>query len=220
MSERKPNKRNGMPSKSEIANFWTNTTEGMERIKHIVKEYQIDSEIFYSIELEGAHCWACQKNFINSKGKLKSYNHKDLGLQRCHIIPLDSGGSNKASNLFLLCGDCHKESPDTLDEYYFFQWLDNKESHYVTYQKKSTATTKRTLKRFDLSLEQFNFICDELGQEEVNNFIKLAFDELNPTAVGGYFAEYSRLAIVSKTVELIVSRHKSNEQIIFKLEGY
>lgn len=213
-------KRSGMPSRSKIANFWTNTTEGIKRIKHIVEKYQIDSEKLLTIELECAHCWACQKVFRGNEGRLKRYNEKNVGLQRCHIIPLDLGGSNDPSNLFLLCGDCHKESPDTLDEYYFFQWLDNKESYYVTDQKKSIAITQSALKRCDLNLEQFNSICDELGQEGVKDFIKLAFDELNPTVVGGYCAEYSKLAIVSKTVELITAKHKSNEQIIFKLESY
>ncbi len=71
-------------------------------------------------------CWAC-KRFIKESLEIKDYeelaNHNPRVLydnpkvrskyNRCHIIPHQAGGSDEPSNLFLLCEECHEESPDT-----------------------------------------------------------------------------------------------------------
>lgn len=44
-------------------------------------------------------------------------------LQRCHIVAKQFGGPDTADNLFLLCSDCHRESPDTKNRAAFFRWV-------------------------------------------------------------------------------------------------
>jgi hypothetical protein len=47
-------------------------------------------------------------------------------VQRCHIKPLHLKGSNNASNLHLLCPNCHVESEGYLGEIYW-TWFENKD---------------------------------------------------------------------------------------------
>lgn len=81
-------------------------------------------------------CWACGC-FVESVYKVKDYQeiaHKNprvlydradvkSELNRCHIIPHQAGGSDEASNLFLLCEKCHDESPDTQNPKNFYKWI-------------------------------------------------------------------------------------------------
>lgn len=72
-------------------------------------------------------CWACRqkveileqidisKVWGNSKVKSK--------LNRCHIIPYSASGEDEPSNLFLLCEDCHINSPDTNNQNNFLRWV-------------------------------------------------------------------------------------------------
>jgi hypothetical protein len=56
----------------------------------------------------GRLCWRC--------------GHARL-LQRCHIIPRSLGGSEDASNLVLLCRQCHAEAPNVADAEFIWIWL-------------------------------------------------------------------------------------------------
>lgn len=44
-------------------------------------------------------------------------------LQRCHIIPRSLGGDESASNLVLLCAQCHAEAPNVEDAGFMWVWL-------------------------------------------------------------------------------------------------
>lgn len=44
-------------------------------------------------------------------------------LQRCHVVPRSLGGSEQASNLVLLCGQCHAEAPNVADPEFMWIWL-------------------------------------------------------------------------------------------------
>ena len=44
-------------------------------------------------------------------------------LQRCHIVPRSLGGSEDASNLVLLCKQCHAEAPNVEDPSFMWDWL-------------------------------------------------------------------------------------------------
>lgn len=50
----------------------------------------------------------------------KNVNSK---LQKCHILAKQFGGSDTTDNLFLMCEDCHAESPDTKNSAAFFRWV-------------------------------------------------------------------------------------------------
>ena len=87
-------------------------------------------------------CWACgrfiEKVFENKDyEKLANYSPRVLydmprvksKYNRCHIIPRQAGGSDEPSNLFLLCEECHEESPDTLNPKNFFKWVYKKRKY-------------------------------------------------------------------------------------------
>ena len=78
-------------------------------------------------------CWACgkfiKKSFevkdyeeLANKSPQKLYDYPKVRSEynRCHIIPRQAGGGDEPSNLFLLCEECHEESPDTLNPKNFF----------------------------------------------------------------------------------------------------
>ena len=73
---------------------------------------------------------------------------------RCHIIPRQAGGSNDPSNLFLLCEECHEESPDTLNPKNFFKWVYKK-------RKNESRPFGRDVKRFTI---KFFEDCIEKGK--------------------------------------------------------
>lgn len=75
-------------------------------------------------------CWACERPvMVETEGNLiKSdieciWNKTRGKLEQCHIIPKALGGKNTPDNLFLLCQDCHAESPDTIYPEIFFKWV-------------------------------------------------------------------------------------------------
>lgn len=44
-------------------------------------------------------------------------------LHRCHVVPRALGGSDEASNLVLLCAQCHAEAPNVADASFMWVWL-------------------------------------------------------------------------------------------------
>lgn len=80
-------------------------------------------------------CWACGKPIIGHYEKhladgedidfKKLWNDKYVKsqLNRCHIIPGSLGGKDEPKNLFLLCANCHEESPDTVNARSFYRWV-------------------------------------------------------------------------------------------------
>lgn len=53
-------------------------------------------------------CWCCEK---------RGYQ------ESCHIIPHSLGGSGDPENIFLMCSECHRTSPDTPDSSPFFEFV-------------------------------------------------------------------------------------------------
>lgn len=82
------------------------------------------------------NCWCCNKiipaeNEVGYEKWLDACDYKSIWnskisrskLQRAHIKPQMLGGSNDPSNLFLLCKDCHKESPDIDNKEMFLSYI-------------------------------------------------------------------------------------------------
>lgn len=87
-------------------------------------------------------CWGCGKPAVrdshldewisktcgdgDEETQLKRlWNSKETRhlLNKCHIIPGALGGEDKPSNLFLMCSECHRLSPDTIYPSAFFKWV-------------------------------------------------------------------------------------------------
>ncbi len=56
------------------------------------------------------------------------WNSKQVSskLQKAHIVPSALGGDEAPKNMFCLCSECHKESPDTIYRQEFFKWIYNR----------------------------------------------------------------------------------------------
>lgn len=124
------------PSFYEIAKYWKNKniteygeifdTEDLNKysdVKHIpvIKDFG---------EPRCFCCGAVNKRIYESESykKYMPVDEKNLwneknNFEKAHIVPKDLGGKDDPSNLFILCKECHRESPDTVFERMFFQWI-------------------------------------------------------------------------------------------------
>ena len=134
-------------------------------------------------------CFACRRlvkgvledekydEWLNMKGGLKNiWNHRDVkkNLQRCHIIPHSLNGSGNPENMFLMCKDCHEESPDTNNPKNFFR--------YVYRKRKSPNNGYKKMAMF----------LDECINRELD-FSTHDFDEMekNISSHGGVISDYT-----------------------------
>ena len=126
-----------MPSHSIIFNCWKDmciTPDG--NIVHEKDKSKDDKYIL--IDYYEPCCWCCGKlpEFTKKQEELyKKLLHSDHPeriwdmpnikslLNRCHIIPKALGGPDSENNLFLLCEECHRKSPDTIIPKYFFKYI-------------------------------------------------------------------------------------------------
>lgn len=82
-------------------------------------------------------CWSCGKPvdltksktydellISNQLSKIYGFQKVKTSLNRCHIVPHALGGTDEdPSNLFLMCSECHEESPDTSNPRNFLRWV-------------------------------------------------------------------------------------------------
>jgi len=77
-------------------------------------------------------CWGCGKwlhdydyGYVSDHSLQQVYNHPSVKsqLEKAHIVPHAIGGTDVPSNMFLLCSECHRESPDTKYSKEFFKWV-------------------------------------------------------------------------------------------------
>lgn len=129
-----------LPSKSEIFSYWKNRLE----------------KLGFFVDWGEPGCWACGFHY-DAKYDIRDPNARwakvlacweRVPLQRCHIVPRSLGGSNKASNLFLMCRECHDLQPNTSVRAVFFDW----------------ARTQRFLYR---EMAKINAALDSFGVEEI-----------------------------------------------------
>lgn len=103
-----------LPSKTEIVVYWRDCLH----LKGIWIDWGEPS------------CWACGWGWsgrYDCKHADASWEQMLRGwerapLQRCHILPRSLGGSDDASNLLLMCRECHDLAPNTSNTAFFFSW--------------------------------------------------------------------------------------------------
>lgn len=131
-SKRKPRK--PLPCKSAIAAYWAE-----QEIEGNPLAEKINRSISY--DWGEPSCWACGIGpsaitpFMQEAEGLDYKEHEWLYtcwnrakfLERCHIVPDSRGGSNDVSNLLLLCKECHKEAPDSINPAFMKTYVINRE---------------------------------------------------------------------------------------------
>lgn len=91
------------------------------------------------------------------------------GLERCHVLPRQAGGSDTdPSNMFLLCHKCHEESPDTSMPRLFYKWAHKKrKEHAYIVPQANHNLLKMVRDVIDL--------CEECGKDPMSvDFDKMA----------------------------------------------
>ena len=76
-------------------------------------------------------CWACRQEVPGydygkiDQGLSEVWKDKNVVhfLNKAHIIPHALGGGENPENMFLLCEECHRDSPDTKYKDQFFKWV-------------------------------------------------------------------------------------------------
>lgn len=80
----------------------------------------------YKMDILNNKIMMLEKQIKREKRKVKEVLLRDLGLCTCcgfeanevhHITPLIYGGKDDINNMVSLCSYCHKNSPDTLEEF-------------------------------------------------------------------------------------------------------
>jgi hypothetical protein len=78
-----------------------------------------------------------------------------IPLQRCHIVPRSLGGSKKASNIFLMCRECHDRAPNTTSRTIFFDW-----ARAQQFFDRELAKIKEALIAFGVAEADFDQLSD------------------------------------------------------------
>lgn len=120
-----------MPSCYKIFEYW--------RDKCITKDGKVggkdkDRGISVVRNEHSAECFAC--GALVKRTDMFSWDKYDMDLkdvwsdkrvnsklQKAHVVAKQFGGLDVPENLFLLCSDCHYESPDTKNPSTFFRWV-------------------------------------------------------------------------------------------------
>ena len=97
-----------------------------------------DGDVAIGISMSEPSCWGCgmpilgKAELSNEKEFRKIWNDPDVRsrLERCHIVPESCGGTDAPHNMFLLCGKCHAQSPDTTNRQAFFRWIYHRNKSY------------------------------------------------------------------------------------------
>lgn len=208
-------------------------------------------------------CWACDKPVLIGDKYNEYYEKFKLGtdeenihsmwdtkevksrIQRCHIIAESLNGTEDVSNLFLMCKNCHAESPDTTNYDAFIRWVYNRRERYsFGVDMKSLISgvvlevTQRGLSFEDIA-KNINFDYEEFSEYVLkNSTIHL---DSNNKGLGAYtpisteivvmadFLIYKYNEMVNKGTSNIsddnnktdIKNNKTNKKVkIYSLEGF
>jgi len=173
--------------RSKIFDYWLNTEEGHKRVKAI--RDQVGSyPSFVCMDIDFPECFACSQPMRSKstrKDPLKYW--KDVwnktSLERAHIIPHSKGGEPVPSNLVLLCRDCHRDNPDSLNETFFWKWLCNR-PHYS--HRRLAVLQQIPLGKDQLS--NLNKFIDPINQDELMDLIDQSWRAVDPVQVQGKYS--------------------------------
>lgn len=134
-----------MPNHSEIVEHWKN--KGITPDGEVVNlnETGFDKDIkLVVMDIGEPVCWACDnsinKAYNNSKyykllqtepTKIWNFDAVKSSLERAHVVPKAITKNNDVSNLFLLCKECHRQSPDHTNETHFYRFIYNQSKRYI-----------------------------------------------------------------------------------------
>lgn len=158
--------------KYEICNYWKDKAITKEFKVKLWSECTDEEEAVKIVDFpDEIVCWACgilPFYSIDTENKEKMWNQDHL-LNRAHIVAQSKGGDDTPSNLFLLCPNCHEESPDTTNPQNFYAWvyykrqLDNWVQIYKRELEKAAKIKGIDLKELFERFNKLNWNIDEIN---------------------------------------------------------
>ena len=186
-----------LPSRAEIFEYWKNRLGGLGCF----------------IDWGEPGCWACGFHYgtrYDIKWSDASWpkvlsRWNAIPLQRCHIVPRSLGGTNKVSNLFLMCRECHDLAPNTGIPEIFFEWAraqnsDARESAKFSAALHAFGIGGAALRGFDevISSEGFrSWVSDRFGLHRPQSNYAPISSRLTPATYVGLAVHYWRSSQIS-----------------------
>lgn len=143
-------------------------------------------------------CWGCDKpilgvdkddkyaEYLSQNDYKRLWDHPSVkhNLNRCHMVAESLNGVDAPDNLFLLCYNCHSESPDTTNKEAFLRWVYSRRKQYcqgtpnMKYLKLliDTELAKRKLPSFEILIhvlkpEQQTKITQMLTKDNIKKYL-------------------------------------------------
>lgn len=112
----------------EVAEYWAGL-EGVERLCRVGGD-----ATSFVMDLGEASCFACgwwKEGESHAEDVEEAWSPSRTGLERCHLVPHDKGGTGEPGNLILLCPACHLGAPDCLHPDVMLRWAVGYESWFA-----------------------------------------------------------------------------------------
>ena len=184
-----------MPTHYDIAMYWK--TKYIQDNGTLVDCPEYCSNILS--EPDCPICFACGKilypnDYLDTHTLKQIWNnsHTKHQLQKCHIYPKALGGENVESNLFLMCSDCHRDSPDTIYRDMFFKWVRQR-------QKDGPTIVRAYRKALEICAEKNWNLAKIIDAYDMSTLLNEIYDELNTH--GFNYSETSYIAWFIKRAE-------------------
>lgn len=199
----------------KIFDYWKDKaiTEDGE-VVDVDDERYLNSSIEVVYDWGEPECFACRKLVApvlddkdyeqwleDDEGLKKIWNHRETrrNLERAHIIPHSLNGDESPQNMFLLCGQCHEESPDTNNPQNFFRYI---------YMKRKSPN--KSIKRYMMFIE--DCINRELNSTTYDEDKMLE----NTSFHGGKMSDYTWAMGLADTCEKF--QDKKEDDVLQKLQ--
>jgi hypothetical protein len=175
-------------------------------------------------------CWACGFHY----GTKYDVKRGDMGwdrilqcwnnipLQRCHIIPRSLGGTDHASNLFLMCRECHDLAPNTNVPEIFLEWArgqnsDVRESYKIQDALESFGIDAEAVEDFGRILVSERFwlwMRGKFGLHRLQSKYAPVSSRLTTATIVGLAVHYWRIRRTSPATHSTKTRPKRGENVI------
>ena len=176
-----------MASKRQIVTYWA-SDDGYKKLMSFKfpDMYVVDENIQENSgrkSMKHFRCFCCSVS--SSAGS---------GIEIAHIVPKSIGGSNDVDNLFLLCRDCHRESPDCSDDRFFFKWVSENASGFEV----DVALSK--VEKISKGVSDAGGGIDHLRGKDLLSLMSKAFESIQTH--GGRISDSTYYAVGYKMVEI------------------
>jgi len=173
--KKKKKRKASLPTKGAIAEYWAS-----QQIEDNPLVEKINRSI--SWDWQEPSCWACGLTPLTAmRGqtadeidyregeKLFTCWNRARFLEKCHIIPESRGGSSDPKNLLLLCKECHREAPDSINPMFMTSFVVNRGSRLA----EECSLIKKLIGQHgltsDIMSEMYKY-CEE-NKEEYDKYI-------------------------------------------------